>query len=973
MSFKRNKLRDAISLALVVGAASALSTGAALAQDQAAAPTSDQPTSVGTIVVTGTRIQSQTVTASSPVAEINSEEFQYAGATRIDDLVNQYPQMNPYFDSLANNPSYGYPVLDLRGMGPNRSLVLVDGNRLAPGASIFTDISIIPASLVKRVDILTGGASAVYGSDAVAGVVNFILDDDFEGVKFTTGISAYRHDNGNDYAQQKNAARGFVPPTGDSGFDGVSKNIDMAVGGSFADGAGHAMAWLTWRQNQALFQAKRDYSFCALNAAGTSCGGSATNAAGDFYIYQFNADYTSYTGTSASFDQGTGHFIGQYGAPFNYAPLNYYQRPDTNYTFGTSVKYDVNEHFKPYLQAMYSNRRSSTELAPSGAFFTFLNISCDNPLVGTLCDDLGFDSESGVPLGVYVAKRNVEGGNRHNDSEIQQFRVVAGSEGSINDNWSYNASFLFGRTTATTVGVGDFLSDRIVDAILGCPDGSFAGCLPYDVWYHDGGVTPAAAAALQGTSFGKTGTTLTSFNAYVTGDTGWGFGSAQGDTVSLVFGTEWRHEEYDFVADTNSQEGNFAGAGGPALPLHGATTVQELFSEASIPVFKGDGALKSFGIELGYRFSDYNLAGTTNAYKIGFNSDFGKFRVRGGYNRAVRAPNVGELFSIQQIALFAGSDPCAGASPTFTQAQCANTGVDAAKYGHIAANPAGQYNQFVGGNPNLGPETADTYTFGFVVTPIDNLQINVDYYNIKIKDTIATIGANTILRFCGITGDPFLCDKVHRNATFGDLWRGSDPNSSGYVENLTDNFGEQKNEGIDLAAMYSWDAWGGRFSANFQGTYLMKKETNPLPGVNEDAIYDCAGKINTACQSPDWRHVASLRYSRDRYSVNLRWRYYGKLDYVDQVTGAPLTADKLLCDPSASASCLGNGGISAYNWFDLSATVNLGEATDLTFGVNNIADKEPPLVGVNEAWNGNAPYAYDQLGRYFFASVTFKY
>jgi outer membrane receptor protein involved in Fe transport len=976
MSFKRTKLRDAIYFALVVGATSALSTGAAFAQDQpAAAPAtpaaSTAPANVGTIVVTGTRIQSQTVTASSPVAEVNAEEFSYAGATRIDDLVNQYPQMNPVFDDLQNNPSLGYPTLDLRGLGPQRTLVLVDGNRLPPGASIFPDITIIPSFLVKRVDILTGGASAVYGSDAVAGVVNFILDTDFEGVKFGAGISAYRHDNRNSYMQGLEAARGFNAPNGDSGFEGVSKNIDMAIGGSFADGAGHAMAWLSWRQNDSLFQASRDYSACALNAAGTRCGGSATNAAGDFYIYQFNADYTSYTGTSASLNSD-GSWNNHYGAPFNYAPLNYYQRPDTRYNFGVSVKYDVNEHFKPYMETMYSNRRSSTELAPSGAFFTKINIQCDNPLVGTLCSDLGFDSTSGVPLGVYVAKRNVEGGNRHTDQETSQFRVVAGAEGSINDNWSYNASFLYGHVSNSSVGINDFLTDRIAQALLGCPAGSFSGCVLYNVW-QPGGVTAAAAHALQGTSTTITAADLTSFNAYVTGDTGWGFGSAKGDTVSLVFGTEWRHDTYDFTADTNSQEGNFAGSGGPALPLSGATTVKEIFGETSVPVYKGDGFVKSFGLEAGYRLSDYNLSGKAHTYKLGFSADMGTFRVRGGYNRAVRAPNTGELFSTQQIALFGGSDPCSGANPTFTQAQCANTGVSASQYGHIAANPAGQYNQFIGGNTNLGPEKADTYTFGFVITPIQDLTVTVDYYDIKLTDTIATIGASTILRFCGLTGNQFLCDKVHRNATFGDLWRGSDPATSGYVENLTDNFGEQHNRGIDLGASYNWDAFGGRMSAMIQGTYLLENQYNPLPGVNSAAIYDCAGEVNSACQSPTWRHIASLRYSKDRYSLNLRWRYYGQMDYVDQTTGAPLTQDKLLCDQSLGGGCLGNGGLSAANYFDLSASVNLGETTDLTFGVNNIADKEPPLVGVNEALNGNAPGGYDQLGRYFFANITFKY
>src|SRR5688572_25844793 len=428
MSFKRNKLRDAITFALVVGSASAFGAGAAFAQETPAAETT--PTEIDTINVTGTRIQSQTVTASSPVVEIQPEEFQYAGATRVDDLVNQYPQMSPYFDSFANNPSTGYPTIDLRGLGAQRTLTLVNGNRLAPGAFEVRDISMIPASLVKRVDILTGGASAVYGSDAVAGVVNFILNTEFEGVSVQVGMSAYQHNNDNDYMQEQLDARDFDYPTGNSGFDGVSTNIDIAIGSSFADGAGHAMAWLTWRKNDPLFQGERDYSSCALSAAGVptitggfACGGSATNATGNFFIYQPGNFYTS-----ASVDQTTGDFIPVYGEPYNYAPINYYQRPDERYTFGSSVRYEINEHFRPYVESMFVNKRDSLQIAESGTFFIPIEFNCADPIIGDMCADLGFDP-AGNDLVVYVAKRNVEGGPRFQATENNSYRFVAGVEG----------------------------------------------------------------------------------------------------------------------------------------------------------------------------------------------------------------------------------------------------------------------------------------------------------------------------------------------------------------------------------------------------------------------------------------------------------------------------------------------------------------------------------------------------------------
>lgn len=982
MKLKTSKLRDAIVFALVVGTTSLAGTGIALAQDAAAADASAQQdpaqTTPGTtpseitqldrMVVTGTRIQSQTVTASSPVTEIQQEEFQYTGATRTEDLVNQYPQMSPAFDAFTNNGSLGYPTVDLRGLGAGRTLTLVNGKRLPPGAAEAADISIIPSFLVQRVDLLTGGASAVYGSDAVAGVVNFILDTDFEGVRLSVGQSAYQHNNDNKYIQDLEAARNFDFPTGNSGLDGKANNIDMAVGGSFAEDRGHAMAWLTWRKNDSLFQGERDYSSCALNGGGTSCGGSATNAAGNFYFYQFDPDTDFFQGTNAH-QLADGSFTTGYGAPYNYAPANYYQRPDERYTFGSSLRYDVNEHFKPYLETMYINKRDAVELAPSGAFFTLVSpVDCTDPLIGTACADLGFDPANG-PLGIYVAKRNIEGGPRHTDTKTSQFRVVAGAQGAINDTWSYDAYFLYGQTNSNSMGFNDFLSDRIVSAIRGCPEGSFGGCLPYDV-FTPGGVTSEAAAALSGTSMGDTRTQTTSFTGYITGDLGYALPWAGGNTMSLAAGFAWSEDKYAFVADTNSEIGNFAGAGGPALPVSGAIRVKEFFSEVGVPVLKDVGFFKSLDVDLGYRISDYNLAGRAETYKIGLTSDFGMFRARGGFNHAIRAPGINALFSGQQIALFSGTDPCAGATPAFTQAQCANTGVDASRYGSVPANPAEQYNQFIGGNQNLKPEGADTYTLGFVVTPTDNMRVSLDYYDIKIEDTIKSIGAQTILDQCGLSGDPTLCSLVHRNPVSGDLFRGNDPATAGQIVNLTNNFGEIHFRGLDLSGFYAWNMFGGRMSTSFQGNYLLEQQIAPLAPANDDATYDCAGKINVQCLSPKWRHIANVRYSRDWYTFNVRWRYFGDMDYVDQ-HGDALTTDKLLCGDGAG--CMGNGKLSAYNYIDLSASARIGTWGEWTIGVNNVADKEPPMVGGTLVLNGNAPGGYDQAGRFIFTSFTVNF
>jgi iron complex outermembrane recepter protein len=537
--------------------------------------------------------------------------------------------------------------------------------------------------------------------------------------------------------------------------------------------------------------------------------------------------------------------------------------------------------------------------------------------------------------------------------------MALGIEGAINDQWTYDASFLFARVNEDTQGFNDFLSSRVTSALLGCPAGSFAGCLPYNVW-QPGRVTAAAANALAGTSFDKTTTELQNFTAFVTGDTGFSFASAGEQNVSLVAGFEARREQFAFIADNDSAQGNFAGAGASQPPVSGLTEVRELFLESLLPIYSGDGLIDSFNVDLGYRLSDYETSGNANTYKIGFTSDAGMFRFRGGFNRAIRAPGVNNLFAPQRIALFSGADPCAGRTPTFTAAQCALTGVRAGQYGNIPQSPASQNNQLIGGNPNLVPEEAETITLGFVVQPLEDLTVSLDYYDIDIDDTISTITAPTILNLCATTGDPFLCSQINRNPATGDLWVGN----TGFVRNLTANFGELSTRGLDLNVNYGMDLFGGRLNSTFVANHVLDYTLNPVPLI-PNSEFSCDGLINPTCggQVEDFRAIGNVSFSRDIYTVNLRLRHFGGVDYRNS-NGSPVPADTLLN---------ARGGIGSYNYLDVSGSVNLFENIDLSFGINNIADKEPPLVGSSNALNGNAPGGYDQLGRYVFTRIGVKF
>ena len=941
---------------LALAIASLICTQAAHAQQAEPAPPIAEggPKTLDAVSVTGTRIKSQTMTAASPVMEIDAEVVRQSGSTRAEDLVNQYPQLSATFDSFENNGSTGYGTVSLRSLGAHRTLTLLNGRRLPDGSGETTDLTIIPPALLKRVDILSGGASAVYGSDAVAGVVNFVLDDEFEGVAANMGYAGYQHNNDNRYMRRLIDQAGYDYPTGNSGLDGIARNLDLTVGGKFGE-TGHAVGWLTWRKNEAIGQGERDYSSCALSSKGTQCGGSGTSDPPNFLVYDAQGK-----GGFAHLDPAGRWVPGQAGL-YNFAPANFYQRPDERFTAGTMLRYEITPKFRPYLEAEFVNHESTVQVAPSGTFFgDDLSLACNDPLVGTLCGDLGIGSPEAL---VNIGKRNVEGGPRVTRDTTNALRLIVGANGDLNDHWSYDASFLYARSDTSSRTRNDFLKDRVSDAVLGCQPGAFRGCIPYNVWVPNG-VTPAAAAALAGTGLQEYNTELKVLSWYVNGDTGKALPWADGETFKLVGGMEWRSSAFSRASDNDTRTGNFAGAGGPSPDVSGSYNVTEVFMEGALPIVVGAGPLDRFGAEFGYRYSDYSTSGGVNTYKVGLTADLfqDRLHLRGGYNRAIRAPSVTELYSVNRIALWNGTDPCAGPEPEFSAAQCARTGVAAGQYGNIPASPSDQNNEFIGGDLDLQPETADTWTVGAAFSPVKNLDVSLDYYDISITDAITSIGASQILRNCALTGAQVLCGRIQRSGTRGDLWIGDDLQQSGYIRNRDDNFGNFHYRGIDLTARYRWTVGPGSLVANIVGSYVLEREVEPIPGL-DDATYDCAGNINESCNTPQWRHVANLRYNWDDYSVGLRWRYIGKVDYED-TDGSPGTADQLVA---------ARGGIDAANYFDLSGSLRFAQYWEWTLGINNVFDREPPLVGSALVNNGNSPGGYDQAGRYLFTSLSFRY
>lgn len=940
----------AVSTALGLTGSLAI-TATAVAQDEQA-DASDEL--LEEVIVTGSRIRNiDGFGRTSPVTVVGMDAIASTGLTRVEDVLNSLPAIETALHSFDANGISGTASIDLRGLGANRTLVLLNGRRMQPGgvSTNAVDVNQIPAAMIERVEVLTGGASATYGADAVAGVVNFIMRR-VTGVEISAGVSGYQHDNDNKFLQGLMDQRGFEYPTGSSGIDGQAYNVDIAIGSDFADGRGNATLYATWRDNQELLQGARDYSSCALSNSATSCGGSANAIVPNFFIAPAENGVSDYSRSLFLSMQPGGTLEPWDGTNrYNYAPVNHFMRPDERWSLGAFVDYEINENAIAYLETNFANDRTAGQIAESGTFFAeeyFLPL--DNSIFSdTFRNELIRYFPGEDEFGIYIGKRNVEGGPRASNFEHSGFRIVTGLKGAINDDWDYDVSYLYGSTASSLAYINDFFAPRIATAVDGEACAADANCIPYEVFTYQG-VTPEMAAPLLGTAIatGKTSTRV--INGFVTGDTGLNIGSA--DSIMVAGGFEHRVEKYERISDTVFQDGSLLGQGGPTPGVAGQYNVMEFFGEANIPLLTGVQGAEALNLDLAYRYSDYSTSGGASTYRVGFDwQPIDMVRVRAGYNRAVRAPNVSELFSTQSLGLWSGDDPCSGASPAYTQAQCANLGVSPGLYGNITASPAGQYNGIFGGNPDLDPEVADTYTLGLVVDPTDSMQVSVDYWKISIDDTISNIGATTILEQCGLNGA--LCDQVVRNAG-GSLWQGT----QGFVVDTTLNIGNQKWEGVDLAFNWGMDALGGTFTTNVIGTYMMTKETTPLP-ASPDSAYDCVGLISTRCfPSPEWRHTASVAYdSEEFWSLTARWRHFQGVDY-DGTTDT--IAQKNMS--------------KAQNYFDLSAVLRFMGSHDVVLGVNNVFDKEPPMVGGTLTTNANTIAGfYDTLGRYLYGNVTFRF
>ncbi len=1012
--------------AVLAGGALAMSFGMAHAQNASTNGSSSstnakkEPAQLKEVVVTGSLIATPNQVSMSPVTFISAQAIQQTGATRIEDMLNQLPQVFADQGSNVVNGATGTATIDLRDLGAKRTLVLVDGMRLQPGDPRdggAVDVNMIPAALISSIQIQTGGASSIYGADAVAGVVNFRLKQHFQGVELDFNGGIYQNDNSNTAGVQS-AITSFNTNYGtnfqqapSSVWTGAQKEIDFIAGVNTPDGKGNATFYATYRNINSVLQSQYSVSACSLGSgyvAGSYDTGGKFQCLGSSNGYPGRFIFTNAANTT--FDQSvnlaTGALVPYSSAyDFNFGPLNYFQRPDERYTAGSFLHYTFNRHVTVYSSTMFMDDHSLAQIAPSGAFLgTPYTVNCANPFLSPsmLTEWCGGSTTGSATM--YIGRRNIEGGDRVDNLEHTDFNETIGVKGEINDNWSYNGYYQYGFTNLSETFLNDLSVTRINDALdvvmgpngqpecqvtaNGVSNGLGVGCVPWNIFGHGGSayLPPSAAThfiSTPGVQRGQIAQTMV--NLVVNGDLSQYVRLPTAHSgLQVALGADYRDDKSFTQPDMEFQTADLAGAGGATLPVAGDVIVREAYGEGRLPLMQDKPFAKSLAIDASYRYSSYSpfngsTVGGVKTNTYGFSAAWKPshdYRVRASFDRAVRAPNVGELYSPQTVALDGNVDPCAGTNPSATLAQCARSGVTAAQYGNILPAPAAQYNGLLGGNPNLQPETALTSSFGIGWTPsyVPGLSAEIDYYDIKIENVIEALGGNTIITQCVNTG--LLCQDVHRSAG-GELW-----GQSGYVFDTEQNVGELEEKGVDIDVNYEMGLRGyGRLAFALQGTYIGGLYTTTITGL-PSTRYDCAGYYGPVCGQPvpKWRHRMTVTWMTPWHGLQATatWRYF-----------SPVTLDALSPNPALGklngGGTIANGAISStdahiasYSYLDLTAAMPVAHGVVARLGVNNVLDKQPPVIGLSDLpgvfGNGNTfPQMYDSLGRYIFVDVTAKF
>ncbi|WP_342114119.1 TonB-dependent receptor domain-containing protein [Pseudoduganella sp. OTU4001] len=931
---------------------------------------------IETVQITGTRITTPGTTSNNPISSISAEEIKTAQPVAVEEFFKGLPAAVPAIGPGTNNGTGGGATIDLRGLGPNRSLVLVNGRRLVPfNLNGTVDTNSIPIALLNRVDLITGGASVVYGADAVAGVANFVLKRNFTGLDLSTS---------------------YGMTTGD--HDGKRKRTDLTMGAQLDDGKGNVVLSIGKTVADPVQQGARPYGVSNLNSVTGLPTGSGTTVPAAFSTTQGTGGTTALAG-AWQIDPATGKLV-QPVKLYNTNPLNYYQTGLDRTQVTTLANYRINDRVEVYTDVFFTKSNVSSTLAESGTFNGTYQVPIGNPWMPDamrtqLCERRGIPAASCVVgnttlVPLTVDRRFVELGPRLNVFDNKTLQYTFGMKGDLPYDWNYDISWSRGEAEQMQTRGNWGSNSKVAQALNAVSKTACVnpanGCVPLNVFGEAGSITPAMLGFINLSAILNQKVEQDVALATVSGDFGDKFKSPWanapiGSSLSLEQRKVSAYTQSDGASQTQSE---VLGTGSPTPDRKGQFTLKEAAVEFAVPVLANLPFAKAVNAELGYRHTELETQTGTQSYgswKVGGEwAPINMVRMRGMVQMATRAPNVNELFAPLVTGLSnAAVDPCQGANINQAQANtpgtlsnlCRLTGVPQSVIGSVSAPSSGQINNLTGGNPNLGPEEAKTKTLGFVIEPLPKMAISVDYYSIEINKAVSAASTTDVLDDCYRNNPTFTmnaaCEAIGRNTFNGTL---NGPDSKGVLTPRS-NLGKNNTSGWDFnvgyrfgAPMLGLDSKWGNFDVSL--TYNLVKEFS-FKATPVSATRDCLGYYSVACSNIVNAPVAKRKFNQrstwnmGNLSVGYNWRYIGAVDE----------------EPGGTVFLPAFSHIDAHNYIDLSANYKWKNMR-FNVSVNNAANKKPPIVGGNIGGtapnSGNTfPQTYDALGRYitFGASVKF--
>lgn len=961
--FHRSKLSRAALVA--IGGTTLLSMTAALAQ---------------TVEITGTRIRSADVVSNSPVSTVTAAELNATQPAAVEEVIKNLPTAVPTMGPGMNNGSTGGARIDLRGLGSGgtsgapRTLVLLNGRRLVPFDRFgYVDTNTIPVALLDRVEVVTGGASAVYGADAVAGVVNFITKRNYNGVELS-GVYGISDES-----------------------DAKRWRTDLTLGTNLADGKGSVMLGIGRTKTDPLTQGARPIGSVGLSSTTGAPSGSGTDVPSQFLSLPGGLG-------TRQIDPATGQLVAP-GAGFNFTPQNYYITPMDRTQFSAFGNVVINENAEVYGEVLYTRSDVVLNLASSGTFFNTYNVPIGNPFIPAaarqqLCTafaisaaDCVVGNTRTVPLS--IGRRFTEFGPRVNDYENKSSRFTLGVKGSIFGSWGYDAYYAKSEADQVSTRLGWGSLSKVRQALnsvstTSCIDTS-NGCVPLNVFGAEGSITPAMLKFINLNALQQTAVEQDVLAASVNGDIPAAKSPLAKSGLSLALGIESRREKMSTRADAPSGiQGEVLGTGAPLPDRTGEISLKEGYLEAIMPLVQGKPGVQSLALEAGYRSTEFSVRGAGNktydTYKFGGEyAPIKGLRVRAMQQKATRSPTINELFAPQTSGLSnLAVDPCQGNRINAAEANtpgtlsnlCRLTGVPANQIGQLSAPSAGQINNLSGGNDQLGPEEADTTTLGIVFSPdaVPGLTVSVDYYKIDIDKAISAPSTTDVLNGCyDATLNPGLgfsssCALIFRNPLNG-TFNGAEARG---VFTASSNLGRFRTAGYDIAVNYRLPLRNVGLAPKWGtldiGLTLNKVDKLEFQATPASVNRNCNGFYSVACGNafgePNFKHKFSQRtsWTVGDFRVGYNWR---RLSSVIEEPGGTNFLERF-------------ASIKAYDYVDLDAAWNVTKNLRLSLSVANAFDKKPPnvgaTIGTTSGNSGNTfPQVYDVVGRYFSFGATMKF